>query len=131
MIGEAAASPLSRPFWTALGGGSLAFQRCGDCGRWQHPPQVACAGCGGSSLSWEPVPGDGIVRSSVVVHRTARAELRGATPYIVGLVALDPGPVVLAFVDGSAPLLDARVAFDAEATLATSALVFRATKAPA
>ncbi len=76
-------------WYRELAGGRLAFQRCGDCRRWQHPPRLACAGCGGGELAWEQVSGRGRVFSWTVTHRPLHGAFAQVVPYAVVIVELE------------------------------------------
>ncbi len=62
--------PLLEPdtafFWTAGANGVLRIQRCGDCGRWQHPPFPRCAACGSEVVAPQPVSGKGRVATYTI-----------------------------------------------------------------
>lgn len=64
--------PLLEPetafFWTSGADGQLRIQRCGDCGRWQHPPFPRCASCGSEAVAPQPVSGKGRVATYTVNH---------------------------------------------------------------
>jgi uncharacterized OB-fold protein len=78
-------SPQSVGFWDNLEQGRITLQRCGDCGRWTHPPLEYCASCAGP-LAFEPVSGLGTVYSYTILHR-APAPLY-EVPYAVAVVEL-------------------------------------------
>ena len=64
--------PLLEPetefFWTSGADGVLRIQRCGDCGRWQHPPFPRCAKCGSEDVAPQPVSGKGRVATYTINH---------------------------------------------------------------
>lgn len=65
--------PLLEPetafFWTAGEHGRLLIQRCGDCGRYQHPPLPLCPACHGEAMAPAPVSGRGRVASFTINHQ--------------------------------------------------------------
>ena len=61
-----ALDPETAFFWTGGAGGRLLIQRCGACGRWQHPPLPRCPRCHGEAVAPEPVSGRGAVRTYTV-----------------------------------------------------------------
>lgn len=72
--------------------GTPRFPRCG-CGAWAWPPTVRCAACGDAIWELASVPGTGIVRAATTVHRGVAPAFADATPFLVGAVDLDAGPV--------------------------------------
>ena len=81
---------VNRPFWTSGADGRLRIQRCSDCGRWQHPPTVACPNCGSERLSFEQVSGLGTVEEHTVNHQAWRPGM--SAPYGIAIVGLDEQP---------------------------------------
>jgi uncharacterized OB-fold protein len=77
---------LNRAFWTGGADGLLLVQRCERCGRWQHPPEAACASCGGSVRA-EPVSGAGTVYTFTVNHHPFNPAV--PVPYVIAMVVLD------------------------------------------
>lgn len=59
---------VSAGYWDALAAGTFALARCGDCRRWDHPPQERCRHCAGP-MAFEPVSGEGTVFSFIVNRR--------------------------------------------------------------
>jgi uncharacterized OB-fold protein len=96
----ASGSEVSAPFWDAASRGELVIQRCTACEGLVWYPRALCPRCGGTELSWEPVPADGTVYAVSVHHRPASPELAGAVPYAVVLVDLDAGVRMMARADG-------------------------------
>ncbi|MDX2972724.1 Zn-ribbon domain-containing OB-fold protein [Kribbella solani] len=86
----------SAPFWAGCAQGRVRAQRCTGCGRWRHPPAEFCPGCHSQAHEWVELPGSGVVRSWVVVHRVLHPAL-GKVPYVLAEVVLDgtDGQVVL------------------------------------
>lgn len=87
---ESAATQL----WLAWTRGSLALQRCADCGRTQHPPGVVCGSCGSRALSIEEISGAGRLAAWSTVLRAPTSELREQLPYTICVVATDEGAFV-------------------------------------
>jgi uncharacterized protein len=58
--------PATAFFWTSGADGRLRIQRCGACGRWQHPPQPFCAACHSDDVAPQPVSGRGRVKTHTV-----------------------------------------------------------------
>lgn len=77
-------------FWRYCNQGELRFQRCADCGGWQHPPSPVCANCRSSALRWEPVPvREPHLFSYTVVHHAASPALKDCVPYNIAIVAFE------------------------------------------
>jgi hypothetical protein len=73
----------------------LRLNRCGDCGRWHHPPRPMCPAC----WSWNVVPtrvsGRGTVHLRMLLHQGPPAPgvdyARGPHPVVVVELAEQPG----------------------------------------
>lgn len=77
-------------FWRHCNNGELRFQRCAECGSWQHPPSPMCASCRSFELRWEPVPVHApSLFSYTVVHHAASPALKDRVPYNVAIVAFE------------------------------------------
>jgi hypothetical protein len=72
--------------------GELRFQRCATCGRWRHPPRIACPSCGAGEWSWEPSSGRGTVHTWTVSHQALHPAWAADVPYAIVVAALEePG----------------------------------------
>lgn len=91
--------PDSEPFFAGLEQGELRLQRCEGCRRFQFPPRPFCARCGGTSLGWERVTGEGSVYSLTVCYRAGTPEMSERVPFVVGLVDLVEGVRILAVLE--------------------------------
>lgn len=81
---------LNRFFWVSGEDGTLRFQRCGDCGHWQHPPSVICPKCLSENIAPQAVSGLATVGAVTVNHQ---AWMPGMTePYVIAIVELDEQP---------------------------------------
>ncbi|WP_068186433.1 OB-fold domain-containing protein [Mycobacterium sp. UM_CSW] len=103
-------SPASAPFWDATRRHELTVQRCESCARLVWYPRFVCPRCGGSSLVWEKLSGDGVVYAVSVHHRAALPALADKVPYSVVLVDLDEGVRMMSNVFGRPPAVGDRVA---------------------
>lgn len=75
----------NRFFWTSGEDGLLRFLRCGECGRFFHPPAPVCPYCLSRDVAPEAVSGKGTVHS----FTTNFQPWTGAgDPYIVVLVTI-------------------------------------------
>jgi uncharacterized OB-fold protein len=99
------APPLGRPmpvishmnhyFWCGGADGRLHIMRCGDCERWFHPYQAACAECGSRNVRPEAASGRGTVIATTINHQPWFPHV--PVPYVFALVELEEkGPVRLA-----------------------------------
>jgi uncharacterized OB-fold protein len=97
-VSETATGPLTRPiprpdavtqgFWEAAARGTLAIQRCADCGAFQHPPRPLCRACRSERVAFQPVSGEGRLWSWTVTHRSVLRGLEAALPYTCLIVEL-------------------------------------------
>jgi uncharacterized protein len=79
----------SAPFWAGCRDGHLSAQRCPACARFRWPPMAFCPWCHHRGGDWTTLPGTGIVRSFVIVHRAFDPGFEDKVPYVVAHVALD------------------------------------------
>ena len=86
------ASAESEFYWRSGADGLLRIQRCGDCGRWIHPPGPVCPFCHSRRVGPEAVSGTGTV-ASFTINR--KEWIPGFTPPCVfAFVELDEDPTV-------------------------------------
>lgn len=80
----------NRAFWTGGAQGELLVIRCGDCGRWLHPPIPVCNRCGSRNVSPEPVSGRArVLTYTVNRHRwTPKTEV----PFLLAIIELAEQP---------------------------------------
>jgi len=76
----------NRFFWTSGADGRLRFMRCGECGRFVHPPVPRCPYCLAQALAPEVVSGNAVVHSFTVNHQQW---IPGSDIYVIGLVTID------------------------------------------
>jgi uncharacterized protein len=100
---------VSAPFWDATRRRELTMQRCETCNRLVWYPRFVCPHCGGSTLQWERLSGNGVVYAVSVHHRAALPALADKVPYSVVLVDLDDGVRLMSNVFGTAPAVGDRV----------------------
>jgi uncharacterized OB-fold protein len=84
----------SAPFWRSAADGVLAIQRCDHCGEYAHPPTVVCSACLSTqpSFHFEPVSGNGVVRTWIVVRTPFLPAYSADVPYVVVDVELAEQP---------------------------------------
>lgn len=78
---------VNRPYWTGGAQGQLLIARCGDCSRYQHPPQPFCPDCGWRETTPVPVSGRGRIKSFTVNRQKWLPSL--PVPFIFAAVELD------------------------------------------
>ena len=96
-------STVSTPFWAATEKHQLVMQRCQSCHRLVWYPRSVCPHCGGFSLRWEQLSGQGVVYAVSVHHRPAHPAFADRVPYAVVLVDLDEGIRMMSNVFGRQP----------------------------
>ena len=76
--------------------GSLHLQHCQDCAAVQYPPRELCYHCLGDQLNWCATEPAGAVLASTDLHHSLEPWFRERSPWLMGSIKLDCGPVVLA-----------------------------------
>jgi uncharacterized OB-fold protein len=79
----------SKPFWDAATEGRFLIKRCTACGEAHWYPRALCPFCFSDETVWEESPGEGVIYSYSVMHRSPSG------PYAIGYVTLNEGPAVL------------------------------------
>ncbi len=81
----------SAPFWAAAATHVLTLARCARCREFSHPPDIVCPRCQHSDpqFGWEPVSGDGTVRSWVIIRQSFLPGFEADIPFLLVDVALD------------------------------------------
>ena len=74
-------------FWTAGADGRLRFQRCDECGWYNHPPSPRCRRCISKALTPTPVSGRGRVHTYTVNHQPWIPGFD--PPYVIAIVELE------------------------------------------
>ena len=88
------------PAVEAAGRGKLAIRRCAECGRNHYPPREICPFCLSERVDWEVSDGaGGRLLAETILHHSNEPAFRARLPLRVGLVQLDCGPSVVAFLD--------------------------------
>ena len=68
----------------------LLLNRCGECGRWQHPPKPICRACWSTDMRPTEVSGRGTVHLLIHLHQGPPAPgVDYATPLPVATVELE------------------------------------------
>ncbi|MGA5704117.1 thiolase C-terminal domain-containing protein [Peterkaempfera bronchialis] len=77
----------SAAFWSGGKDGILRIHRCGDCGRWLHPPLPSCPSCRSRDVSPQAASGRATVVGFTVNHQQWLPTM--PPPYVVAIVALE------------------------------------------
>jgi uncharacterized OB-fold protein len=83
-----------RPFFEGLARGHISFPRCVGCSKYHWYPMYWCPHCGGSTIQWSEIDGQGTLYSWTTVHHAFPSDPPRSLPYIVGLVEFIDAPGV-------------------------------------
>jgi NAD(P)-dependent dehydrogenase (short-subunit alcohol dehydrogenase family)/uncharacterized OB-fold protein len=86
--------------------GRFALQACRDCGAVQYPPREVCRTCLSNRLIWRPQDGKGKLLTETTLHTAQELYFRERLPWRIGLVRLDAGVNLVAYLHagvGAAP----------------------------
>ena len=86
--------------------GRFALQACRDCGAVQYPPREVCRTCLSHRLIWRPQDGKGELLTETTLHTAQELYFRERLPWRIGLVRLDAGINLVAYLHagvGAAP----------------------------
>ena len=86
--------PISAPHWAAAHEGRLAMQRCDTCSYVRWPAARVCPECLADGGTWATLSGRGTIWSYAVYVEPLHPAFAGQTPYAVGLIQLDEGPML-------------------------------------
>jgi NAD(P)-dependent dehydrogenase (short-subunit alcohol dehydrogenase family)/uncharacterized OB-fold protein len=75
--------------------GRFALQVCSDCGLPIYPPRDACPGCLSARLPYQEVNSGGTLVVETAVRAAAEPYFRQRTPWRIGTVKLDAGPILI------------------------------------
>ena len=89
--------------------GVFRLQACAACKRVQYPPQEFCCHCLADDLAWENADSLGEVLSWTTTHASTNRFFKGILPVHVGLVKLDCGPIMIAYLAASCRQTGTRV----------------------
>lgn len=80
--------------------GRFALQVCEDCKTVIYPPRDCCPNCLSARLPFRDVPRGGVLVAETTVRTSTDPYFRERTPWRVGSVKLDAGPVIVAHLHG-------------------------------
>jgi NAD(P)-dependent dehydrogenase (short-subunit alcohol dehydrogenase family)/uncharacterized OB-fold protein len=80
--------------------GRFALQICDDCSKAIYPPRDACPHCLGARLPFRDVDPAGRLVAETTVRISTDPYFRERTPWRVGTVKLDAGPILVAHLHG-------------------------------
>ncbi|MCF6275602.1 MAG: zinc ribbon domain-containing protein [Robiginitomaculum sp.] len=75
----------------------IKLQVCKNCQSVHYPKRDICPACWQDALEWQSVSPAGRVSSFTDLHMSVKPEWAGKLPLRLGLVKLEAGPNVLAF----------------------------------
>ena len=81
--------------------GLFKLQVCAACHCVQYPPQEFCGQCLADDLAWENVNPLGKVLSWTTTHASTNQFFKGVLPFHVGMIKLNCGPVMVAYLAAS------------------------------
>lgn len=82
----------------------IKLQVCDNCQAVHYPVRDICPSCWQESLAWQSVSPEGRVSSFTELHVSDKAEWADKLPLRLGLVKLDAGPNILAFMSANATI---------------------------
>ena len=89
--------------------GCFALQVCRDCGAVQYPPREVCRSCLSHRLVWRPQEGKGELLTETTLRAAQELYFRERLPWRIGLVRLDSGVNVVAYLHASVGAAPRRV----------------------
>ena len=89
---------LNAPFWAAAEQGRLVLPQCLTTGRAFWPPSPISPFVSSGATTWRAARGEGVLRALAIYRRVFQKAFEPLAPYGVGLVELDEGPRLQAFV---------------------------------
>jgi NAD(P)-dependent dehydrogenase (short-subunit alcohol dehydrogenase family)/uncharacterized OB-fold protein len=93
--------------------GSLQLQVCRDCNALQYPPREVCRTCLSARLVWRTQDGRGELLTETVLRNAQELFFRERLPWRTGLVRLDGGVNVIAYVHAGVEAAPCRVRIEA------------------
>jgi uncharacterized OB-fold protein len=83
----------NRAFWTGGAEGKLNLMKCGDCGKFTHPPRQICRHCQSENMAPEAMPGTGQIDTYTINYQAWMPGLE--VPFVIARVRVDGAPGVI------------------------------------
>ncbi|MGO9627719.1 MAG: SDR family NAD(P)-dependent oxidoreductase [Xanthobacteraceae bacterium] len=109
----AARSRVALGLTAAAARGRFALQVCLDCGTVQYPPREVCRECLSHRLVWRPQDGRGELVTETILRNAQELFFRERLPWRIGIVRLDAGVNVIAYLHASVGQAPGRVRVEA------------------
>jgi NAD(P)-dependent dehydrogenase (short-subunit alcohol dehydrogenase family)/uncharacterized OB-fold protein len=93
--------------------GRFELQVCLDCGAVQYPAREVCRNCLSHRLVWRPQDGRGELLTETTLRNAQELFFRERLPWRVGIVRMDAGVNVVAFLHGAVGVAPCRVRVEA------------------
>lgn len=93
--------------------GCFALQVCRDCGAVQYPPREVCGACLSHRLIWRPQDGKGALITETTLRTAQELYFRERLPWRVGIVRLDAGVNLIAYLHAGVGAAPCRVRVEA------------------
>jgi NAD(P)-dependent dehydrogenase (short-subunit alcohol dehydrogenase family)/uncharacterized OB-fold protein len=106
--------------------GRFELQVCLDCSAVQYPPREVCRNCLSHRLVWRPQDGRGELITETTLRNAQELFFRERLPWRVGIVRLDAGVNVVAYVHASVGTAPCRVRVEAALDRAGQAVLVAA-----
>lgn len=100
-------TPETEFFWASGADGHLRIQRCGDCGRYQHPPFPRCPVCGSEDVAPAVVSGRGRVATYTINFEPWYPGLD--VPFLFAAIELEEQAQLYVFSNVDIPVAEARI----------------------
>jgi len=106
---------ISQAYWDGVARNELVVQKCADCGRLRHYPQVLCPACHSFQLTHVSLPKAGTVHSWTVSEHSFDKEIAPDVPYTLVTVDMQEGIRILGrFDSASSPTMGESVSLNFE-----------------
>jgi NAD(P)-dependent dehydrogenase (short-subunit alcohol dehydrogenase family)/uncharacterized OB-fold protein len=103
--------------------GRLELQVCADCGAVQYPPREVCRTCLSHRLVWRAQDGRGELLADTVLRAAQELYFRERLPWRIGMVRLDTGVNVIAYLHDKVGAAPRRVRVEAALDRASQAVL--------
>jgi len=114
---EIKATEISQGFWDACKESKLVVQKCCDCKKLRHYPQLLCPSCHSEKVEWFEIRPTGAIYSYTITRRPFHPAWKESTPYALVTVDMDDGVRMMGDIlniDPEDVKIDGRVAVEFE-----------------